>query len=180
METKTASVWRSSLMAGIFTGIALILFEMIRHSTDQLYNQKIGFISILIIAAGVILAQLNFRKNQNNVLFYGQGAGIAAITGAIAGIFLLIYTFLLYKFIDPELYQEFLIMVEEETVNRFAESGMSEEQIQMTLDMQQKLQTPFILAAGALFNTFITGLLAGLITAAFVKKKPEEPFSEFE
>jgi len=90
METKTASVWRSSLIAGIFTGIALILFEMIRHATDQLYNQKIGFISILIIAAGVILA------------------------------------------------------------------------------------------AGALFNTFITGLLAGLITAAFVKKKPEEPFSEFE
>ncbi len=172
MNQRNVSVWKFSLPSGLYIGIALVVFNLILYFTGNTLNNSLQNISIAIVVAGTILAQLHFRRNQENLLSYGQGVGLAAVTMLAAGFLTMIYTYLLYKVIDPEIHQQLIMLMEEETTRRFSEQGMSEEQLQMTINIQKKFQTPFVLALGTFVNTFITGLLAGLITSAFIKKKP--------
>ena len=178
MEEKTNSIWKSGLTLGAYLAIVIILYSVILYVTGLGFNKIAGFASIGILIIGIVIIQINYKKQQDNILTYGQGVGISVISMISVGVISMVYTYLLYVVIDPDYYQQFLLFMEEQTMATLLDRGMSEDQIQMSLDMQQKFQTPVILAGGALLNTVIIGLIVSLISSIFIKKNPTDEVPE--
>ena len=167
--------FKTAYIYGLYIGIASIIFSAILYVAGQSFNQTLAYLSSIIVIVGVIWSQINYRKLQDGVLTYGQGVGVAVLAMLFAGILSAIYTILLYKVIDPALYDQYLLFVEETTTNKLMERGLSDQQIAQTLELTKRFQNPIILAIGALVNSVIVGLIVGLITSIFVKKKPVDP-----
>ncbi len=177
MEQKT-SIWKSGLTLGVYMAIAVVLYSVVLYVTGFGFNKTAGYGSIAILIIGIILIQLNYKKQQDGFLTYGQGVGVSVIAMISVGVISLVYTYLLYAVIDPDYYQQFLLFMEEQTTAAMIERGMTEDQIQMSIEMQQKFQTPVILAGGALVNSVIVGLIVSLISSIFIKKKPSDEVPE--
>ena len=178
MEQKSTSIWKSGLTLGVYLGIVIILYSVVLYVTGLSFNKFAGYISVALLLLGIVIIQLNYKKQQGNILTYGQGVGIAVIAMISTGIISMIYTYLIYAVIDPDYYQQFLLFMEEQTTATLLDRGMGEDQIQMSLEMQQKFQTPVILAGGALINSLVVGLIASLITSIFIKKNPSDEVPE--
>ncbi|NOR75952.1 MAG: DUF4199 family protein [Draconibacterium sp.] len=178
MEQKTTSIWKSGLILGVYLAIIIILYSVILYVTGMGFNKIAGYASIAILVIGVVIIQISYKKQQDNILTYGQGVGVAVISMLSVGVISMVYTYLLYAVIDPDYYQQFLLFMEEQTMATLLDREMSEDQIQMSLDMQQKFQTPVILAGGALINTVIVGLIVSLISSIFIKKNPSDEVPE--
>jgi len=174
MEQKSTSFWKSAMTYGLYLGIALIIYSVILYVLGQSFNKTLGYVSFVVMIAGIIWAQVSYKKQLGDVLSYGQGVGIATGLMLFAGIIGAIYTYLLYTVIDPELYQQYLLFVEETTTNQLINRGMSDEQISQAVAMGAKFQTPVIMAIGAIVTYVITGVIVGLITSIFIKKNPSE------
>jgi hypothetical protein len=178
METKKLSLWKSGLTYGIYLGLVLILYSVILYLAGQTFNKWLGYLSILIIIVGIIWAQLSFRKAQGDVMTYGQGVGLAAVMMIFAGVLSAIYTILLYKIIDPDLYDQSLLFYEEQATNSMMKRGLSDAQISQGLELSKRFQTPIFIALAALVNYIIYGVIVSLITSIFVKKNPMEEVVE--
>ncbi len=178
MEQKSTSIWKSGLLLGVYLSIVIILYSVILYVTSLGFNKIAGYISIGILIVGVVIVQITYKKQQDNILTYGQGVGVAVIAMLSVGVISMVYTYLLYVVIDPDYYQQFLLFMQEQTTSTLVERGMGEDQIQMALDMQQKFQTPVILAGGALLNSVIVGLIVSLISSIFIKKTPSDEVPE--
>ena len=178
MEEKSNSIWKSGLMLGVYLAIVVILYSVILYVTGLGFNKMAGYASIGILVIGIVIIQISYKKQQDNILTYGQGVGISVISMLSVGVISMVYTYLLYVVIDPDYYQQFLLFMEEQTMAALLDKGMSEDQIQMSLDIQQKLQTPVILAGGALLNSVIIGLIVSLISSIFIKKNPSDEVPE--
>jgi len=177
MEEKT-SIWKSGLTLGLYLAIVIVLYSVVLYVTGLGFNKFAGYASIVILIVGIIIIQLNYKKQQGGFLTYGQGVGVSVISMLSVGVISLVYTYLLYAVIDPDYYQQFLLFMEEQTTANLLKRGMSEDQIQMSLEMQQKFQTPVILAGGALINSVVVGLITSLISSIFIKKNPIDEVPE--
>jgi hypothetical protein len=57
------------------------------------------------------------------------------------------------------------------------EKGMSDDQIEMAINMQKKMLQPFIMTILTFFGTAIFGFIISLITSAILKKQGD-PYQE--
>ncbi len=175
MEQKTASLSKTSIISGIYLGIASILISVIFYVTGNPFSKIATWIGYAVAVAGVVLAQLNFRKTLGGTMLYGQALGVGILTIVFASILSSIYTFVLYQFIDPSLQDQLRLFTEEQIVKQ---GKVPEDQIEMAVNMATKFQKPvFLLIFGILGSAFL-GLIISLITSIFTKKKPEDNFSE--
>jgi len=177
MEQKT-SFWKAAMTYGLYMGIALIIYSVILYVAGQTFNQTLGYVSFVIMIVGIVWAQMNYKKLQGGMLTYGQGVGIATSLMLIAGIIGAIYTILLYKVIDPELYDQYLLFYEEKASASMIEQGLSDAQIDQALTISKRFQTPVIMAITAIITYVIAGVIIGLIASIFTKKKPSEEIEE--
>ncbi len=136
---KKGSVWQATLNSGLILGLALVIYTLLLYFFDQTLNKTLGYVSILIIIIGLILGIKSFRDDfRGGVMSYGQGIGAGTIIGLYAGIIMAIFTFLLYKVIDPDLIGKLLTFTEE----TYLESGrMPEEMIDQMMERQKKFMT---------------------------------------
>jgi hypothetical protein len=178
MEQKSTSIWKSGLTLGVYLGIVIILYSVVLYVTGLAFNKVAGYVSMALLLIGIIVIQLNYKKEQGNILSYGQGVGVAVIAMISTGVISMVYTYLLYAVIDPDHYQQLLLFTEEQTTATLIDRGMGEDQIQMSLEMQQKFQTPVILAIGTLVSSLVIGSIASLITSIFIKKNPSDEVPE--
>lgn len=175
MEQKTASIWKSSITYGVYVGILLILLSVAYYVTGNTFAKSAQWVSYAIMIAGVVWGQLGYRKAFGGTMTYGQAVGAGVLTMLFASIISSIYTYLLYEVIDPSLQEQMRLFTEEQIVSR---GSVSEEQMDMAIEMATRFQKPWIMAVmGVLGGTFI-GLIISLITAIFTQKKPSEDIVE--
>lgn len=175
MEQKNASIWKSSITYGVYLGILLILLSVVFYVTGNTFAKSAQWASYAFMVGGVVWAQLGYRKAFGGTLTYGQAVGVGVLTMLFASIISSIYTYLLYEVIDPSLQEQLRLFTEEQIVKQ---GKVSEEQMDMAIEMQTKFQTPIMMFIfGILGGTFI-GLIISLITGIFTKKKPSEDIVE--
>ena len=175
MEEKPVSLWKSSLTYGLYLGIAMILVSVIYYATGNTFAKSAQWVSYVIMIAGVILAQLSYRKSLGGVMTYGQALGVGVLTMVFASVISGFYTYLLYGVIDPSLQDQLRLSIEEQMVKK---GNVPEEQIDMAVEMAAKFQKPAIMFVMAIFLGAFVGLIISLITSIFTRKKPQEDFSE--
>lgn len=175
MEQKSASVWKSSIMSGIYLGIVLILVSVVFYVTGNTFSKTAQYVGYPIMIIGIILAQLSYKKALGGEMTYGQALGVGVLAMIFASLISGIYTFLLYQVIDPSLQEQLRIFTEQQIVQQ---GKVPEEQIDMAVEMATKFQKPAIMLAMALFGGAFMGLIISLITAIFTKKNPSTEVPE--
>ncbi len=175
MEQKTASIWKSSLMSGIYLGIVMILVSVVFYVTGNPFSKAAQWIGYVVMIAGIVMAQLFYRKTLGGTMTYGQALGVGILTMVFASLLTSIYTFLLYQVIDPSLQEQLRLFTEEQIVKR---GDVPEEQLEMAMNMATKFQTPVMMLVMGIFGGTFMGLIVSLITSIFTQKKPTEDFTE--
>ena len=155
---------------GLYLGIVVTLYSVILYVAGQNANKSLGYISYLMFAVGIILAQNYYRNNElNGVISYGQAVGFGVAVMSCAGVVMALYSIIILK-IDPDLIAQIKAMTEEQ----YLKSGMSEDQVEKIMDVASKMMTPGILAILGLISNVIVGTIISLVTSIVVKKQSNE------
>lgn len=174
MEEKPVSLMKSSLTYGVYLGIVSILFSVILYVLGYTFEKWVQYASYPILIAAIVWAQLDYRKALGGEMTYGQALGIGLLTVIFSSVLSGIYTYLLFAVIDPSLQEQLRIVTEQ----GFVEKGMSEEQIDATIGIVSKLQSPPIMAVMAVVGGAVIGLIISLLTGIFTKKNPSDEVPE--
>ncbi len=175
MEEKSASIWKSTMVSGIYLGIALILLSVVFYVTGNTFSKIAQYSSYPIMIAGIIWGQISYKNELGGFSTYGQAFTAGLLTMVFASILTSIYTYLLYTVIDPSLQEQMRIFTEEQMM---AQGKVPEEQMEMALQMTAKFQTPIMLVVFSLFGGAFIGAIISLITAIFIKKNPSDEVPE--
>jgi len=165
---KRASVWSANLNAGIILGLLGIIWSLVLWFFDQSTNQILGLAFYIVIIIGIYLGIRSYRdKYLNGFITYGQSLGAGVIIILYYSIITSVFTYILYKFIDPNLVEKMLAMTEEQLADR----GLAEGMIEQSMQIQKKIMTPLVLSLGNLLNGLFMGTIFSLIISLFTKRE---------
>jgi len=170
MNDKTPSPGKFSINYGLYLGILLVLVSLTYYLTGNEFANTAQWISYAVMITGIVLAQLNFRKNLGGYMSYGQALAVGVITMFFASILTSLYTCILYQVIDPALKEQIRLMLEEQLVTQ----NMPEAQINIAMKIITIIQKPSVMAILEIFSGTFTGLIISFITSIFTQKKADE------
>ncbi len=173
MEQNSVSAWKSSLSYGLFLGIAMVLVSGAYYSTGNSFHSSAPWVGYGLMIAGVVIAQLQFRKQLGGYMSYAQALGIGILTMLFASVITGFFSYLLYAVIDPSLQDQLLLSIEDDIVRR---GSIPEEQIEMAVKMASKFKDPAIMFFMNIIGGALVGLLISLLTSIFTQKKAEPEF----
>lgn len=99
---------------------------------------------------------------------YGQSVGSGIVIYIYSTILISIFTYFLYKVIDPGLTDKMLAYVEETIIKQ---GKIPEEQIDAVLKVQKKLLKPEIAVPISLISSIFFGTIISLIVSIFTRKE---------
>jgi len=166
--TGQSPMMPSASRNGLFLGLALVLLQTIFYLADIQYNSKMGYLSYVILIAGLFLSTRNYRDvNNGGFLSYGRGVGYGVLVSLMAGIISAVFVFVLYTYFDPTMIDKILI----ETENQLVEDGMEDSQIEQTMDITAKMITPFTITLFSIIGMVFMGLVFSLVVSVFLRKE---------
>ena len=157
--------------AGIIIGAIMIVYSLILNFTGLMANQALGFISYLILFAGIIYFVLQHAKSTDNTATFGNLFSYGFKSTAIATLILLVFQ-LIFFLVFPE-YKEKIMEIARE--NMVKKGNLNEEQINQGMEMMKRFFWIGIVG-GTLFFMLLIGLISSLIGAGIAKKSPNAPF----
>jgi len=167
MAEKNPSVVKSALTAGVLLGLAIVVYSLILYFLDMSTNKYLGYVSWVIIIVGLVMLQIQYRdKELNGNMPYGKAFGFGILTLLFSTIITAVFSYVLFKFIDPGLIDKILGMQEAE----MAKKGMTQEQIEMGIKMSKRFMSPAMMSVFALVGTMFIGTIITLVTSAFTRK----------
>src|SRR5690554_5707682 len=103
MEQTSVSVWKSSLTYGLYLGLAMIITSVAFYATGNTFAKSVSWVSYALMIAGIIIAQLQYRKQLGGYMTYVQALGVGVLTILFASVVSSFFTYLLFAVIDPSL-----------------------------------------------------------------------------
>ncbi|WP_405382612.1 DUF4199 domain-containing protein [Maribacter sp. LLG6340-A2] len=169
MEENQPKTGKFALNYGLITGIIGIIFGIMLYIMDMHYEQgaAIQITQTLILAAGIVLAIIQFKKAGDGLLSISEALKVGAGVALIAAICGLIYFFILSNVIEPDYMDKVFEIGKVKAMND--NPNLTEEQIDQGIEMQKGfawISYPVIL----IINVVI-GLIVGLITGLILKKE---------
>lgn len=168
MKNLTQTFLKWGLLGGIASAtIGLILFMLNIDSSSW-----ISYVSIVILIAVIIAGSYEYRdKLAGGFANFKQLLGFAMKITLIYALFTSFWSIAYMEFIDTELLGRMLL----ETEINLENQGLSDEQIDQTMDLTEKMmQAPYFFLV-SMFNTALLGLLISLLSSLILRKeKPEE------
>lgn len=156
---------------GLILSVAMIVFILLIFLTVEDKQSPLNYLSYLILLAGILMAQINYRnKYLGGYIEYGKAFVVGMLTALFASIIVGIFTFVFFKYIDPGAMEEIMAMSEQQMMDR----GMSDLEIEQGMDMAKRFNTPGMYTTFAVLSNFIIGVVISLITAIFVKRENKD------
>lgn len=167
--TQTALKWGA--IAGII-GIALTLIGyLMKVEGNTVYGIVSGLFTFLLLPSTILyLAMADFKKSNSGFISYGQGLGIGAMTGGVAGLLSGIFNFIYLKFVDNSVMER----IKEMQISKMEEQGLSSEQIDQSMEIAGKFMGPGMILVGSIFMLVLVYFIVSLIVSAI--QKHEKPF----
>lgn len=163
------------MVKGIVITLLLVIFGLIIYFTNQVENTSLGYLQYIILVGGVIWSCISYSKQMDGNVTFGNVFAHGFKTTAVVAALLAVYTFISVKFLFPDIVDKSMEVARKKMEE--SQSGMSDEQIQNSLDTVRKFFLPFAIA-GILFGFAIIGAISSLIGAAVAKKNPQNPFQQ--
>jgi hypothetical protein len=166
---ENVNPWKANLSNGLVMGLIGVIISLIIWAMDLLFNRATGFIYPVV---AIFVLYYMIKSYRDNVLHgritYGQSVGTGVIIFLYASIVTAIFTYLLYKVIDPDLTNKVLAFTEEQMrkTGRVPESAMDS-----AMSLQRKLMKPEITAPISIFSGVFQGTIISLIVSIFTRKE---------
>jgi len=173
MENQPTPTKSIIINYGVYLGIASILISVLVYALGMQYEQdwKMGSIGIIAMAVIIFLGIKKFKELNSGYLTVGQalktGVGIALIGGIIS----VIYSFIFMSYIEPDFMANTMAKAEQKMIEDFP--NLSDDQIEMQIEMMQKFSTPAITSAFALIGSLFFGFVISLISGFIQKSNPK-------
>ncbi len=171
---ENPSTARLALKWGAILGAALIAYTLVLYLTDNVGNSKLGFISIIMSVAGLVLAMRDFRTLNGGYMTYGEGVSLGTLTAAVSGLLSSLFQAFYTTLIDPTIMTR---MADKARVQLEETGKLTDEQIEQQMSFVTMFQSPGITFAFGVIASVIFGLLLSLIIAAIMKKNKTDPFA---
>ena len=159
-----------SIQYGTLNGIISISFSLMLFFLDQHYQGGafVNLINFLISLSVIILAQIAFKKDNGGYINLSEslklGLGISLIN-SILGIF---FFFILSNFLDPNMTEKTLQIVEEKIIEGNPE--ISQQELDTFIEATRQAMTPLTLSTAIIMASLFFGFLISLVTGLFLKK----------
>jgi hypothetical protein len=169
MEENKNDILRHSATYGAIIGFALVIYAVLLYILDLSLSKSLGYISYIIIIVGLYLGIKKFRENEpSGAIKYTKALGVGVLICVFTGFIGSVFTYLQFRFIDPDMITKILEMSEE----KLLEKGLSEDIIEMQSQFMAKLMTPGFMALASFISYIFMGTIFSLIIAAILKKEP--------
>lgn len=178
MEEKSASIWKSTGIYGLYMGLISIALSVIiwagglMESMGLFGSAIIGLLSFVITFLLLLFFTKAYRnKEMNGIISFKQAFQFAILVVIFSVLISTIYNYVFHTLIDPEYMKNLMAVMQQKTMDYMEKVGAPESQIEKTLEKFSEIPTIWkTLRQGIIFGVIGGGVLA-LIVAAIVKKK---------
>ncbi len=169
-QTANAPMMPPASRHGFFLGFSLVVMQTIFYLADIKFDSGLGYISYLILIAGLYLSIRNYRDQLNGgFITYGRSVGYGVLVALMAGIISSVFVFVLYSYIDPSTIDKMLIEAE----TKMEEQNLPPEQFEMAMKINQQMFTPLVISIMSIIGYAFMGLVFSLVLSVFLKKEVE-------
>jgi len=161
------------LSKAILIALILIVVDLIGGFGHLRFEKWFSWTSTLIMGVALVIVSINYGKQQNHQVTYGQVFGYAFKVALVISAIVALYSLLSNYVIFPEFRDQLL---EKTRADLEAKGGMSEDQIDTAMTMTKKFIQPVPIAIFAFLGTLFFGTISALIGAAVTKKNPPDIF----
>jgi hypothetical protein len=160
----------SVIKPGIVLGVLVVVWTFVMGFTGGYKNPGLAWLFVPVAALiQVVVLVWALRKTAAGGRGYAGQVAAGLLISVVAAVLIFLGSILFTTGVFPQYFEEVRAMGEQVLRKR----GMSDEEVRTTLAMQAKLQTPFLQALFGVIGTVVTGLVASLVIAAFVRgRKP--------
>ncbi|MCX7862905.1 MAG: DUF4199 domain-containing protein [Bacteroidales bacterium] len=161
---------KNSMNFGALCGIVIIIISLLLYLLGANSNWLNSIIIFTIFIVILFVGTKYYRDHYaNGMISYGRSVGSGVLISLFMSILVAFYIYMFFKLIAPDELNKIFEQQEEELYNR----GMSEEKIDMAIQMVKKFTTPLTMAVGTILSYTLWGTVFSLIIAIFVKKSGE-------
>lgn len=153
---------------GVLAAIAAIAFGLIIYMIGTGVMSAWNYLSYVIALVIFGVGAKKWRDQNGGALTFGQAYVYTLIAGVIYAVIIAIWTYVFMALIAPGAIEDMLLMMELE----WEKQGLSQSQIDSTLEMTRNFFTPVSMTIWALIMNLIIFAIFNLISAAIVKKDP--------
>ncbi|HMI08650.1 MAG TPA: DUF4199 domain-containing protein [Flavobacterium sp.] len=164
----------SGLIISVFmvTSMALSSCE---HMDDN-WAMFIGFASMIIAFSFIFVAVKNFRDNYGNgAVSFGKAFQIGLFISLIASTMYVVAWVIEYNFFMPDFMDKYGAHMIEKAKTSGATAAQIQAQINEVASMKEMYKNPVMMVLMTYAEIFPVGLIISIITALFLKKKPQQP-----
>lgn len=169
MEENKPKTGKFALRYGLIFGAISVVFGLMLFSLDMHYQggMMVLGVSVLIMISIIVIGMIQFKKENNGIMSFGQALKIGVGIGLIGGIIGILFNQLMAGVIDPEMmdkamaYQKGLLL---ET------SKLTPAQVDAQMEMGKKFTTPSMQIAFGLIYSIVASFIISLIPALILKR----------
>lgn len=177
MENQEPSIKKIALNYGILLALLSIVTQVISYVLDVHIDRPLWLTILQIaISVGVVVMGLKAYKTANEgYLTLIQALKIGVAISLIAGIIAVLFNYIFMNYIDPDYIQKAMDFSQEQMIEQ--NPNMSQDQIDMAMNMSAKFMTPAVMAAFAMISSLFFGFLISLVTGLIMKRNPPQQFN---
>ncbi len=165
---ENENVWKANMENGLIMACIGLVYTLLVYFLKSLLNPVQGYILYAIEITVLFFMLRSFRdKKRGGFISYGQSFGAGMVIFVIYAVVMALFGYILYKFIDPNLIDQQIALVQ----NKMVDMGLPQNSIDMAMEMQKTLITPVFTALSYLLNGILYGVVFSLVVSIFIKKE---------
>jgi len=161
---------------GLMLGIVLIGISLIFYILHADLQSKLPQILSYGLMVAVLIIGIRSYRDQDlkGQISYGKSLGTGTLIALFGSVITAFYTYIFFHFIDPSMVDRILELSQQKMAER---GGMTDEQVEMALNMSRKFMTPGWMFTFTILSYTFVGFVMSLIASAFLKRTTDNPFS---
>lgn len=176
MEHQQASIKKIALNYGVLLALLSIVLQVISYVLDAHIDRPWWLsVSQMLISVGIVVMGLKaYRTENSGFLTLGQALKAGVAISLVAGIIAIIFNYIFMNYIDPDFVQKTLEFSKEQMIEQ--NPNMTQEQMDMAMDMSARFVSPLWMSAFALLGTLFFGFIISLIAGLIMKRNPPQQY----
>ncbi|MBL7851860.1 MAG: DUF4199 domain-containing protein [Cyclobacteriaceae bacterium] len=155
----------------IMAVISIVMFVGMTVAGMDMTSGIGRWLGIPVFLIVLYLAQKYFLDNGDGFMSYGQGIGITFWFSLISTVIYIVFFYIYIKFIDGS----FVETIKQQQMDEMAQRGMSDEQIEQSMNIAGAFMTPEMMAAFGFLGAMFFDMLCGVVLTIFTQKNNPQP-----